>query len=111
MNKELILLQLSKFEYRLEQWARTQTIFLNGAETFKLQDIHTQIFGQSFKSNCPACVEEALTRLWNWYNTERTPEAVIVTDEPEEEMPVIEEAGFIQTTEEQPKKRRTRKKK
>jgi len=70
MNKELILLQLSKFEHRLEQWARTQTIALNGAETYKLQDIHTQIFGQSFKGTCKACISEALTRLWNWYNAE-----------------------------------------
>ena len=109
MNKDLILLQLSKFEPRLEQWARTQTINLNAAETYKLQDIHTQIFGQSFKGTCKACISEALTRLWNWYNTERTPEAVIVTDEPEDE-PVIEESGFIQTTPEAPKKR-TRKRK
>lgn len=70
MNKELILLQLSKFEHRLEQWARTQTIALNGAETYKLQDIHTQIFGQSFKGTCKAYISEALTRLWNWYNAE-----------------------------------------
>ena len=110
MNKELILLQLGKFEPRLEQWARTQTIHLTAADTYKLQGIHTDIFGQSFKGTCKACISEALTRLWNWYNTERTPEAVIVTDEPEDE-PVIEEYGILETKEAEAPKKRTRKRK
>lgn len=104
MNKELILLQLSKFEHRLEQWARTQTIALNGAETYKLQDIHTQIFGQSFKGTCKACISEALTRLWNWYNQTLQENMRAAVDS-------IPKLDLPSAPEEQPKKRRTRKKK
>ncbi len=71
MNTDLIFTQLQKCEYRLEGWAKTQSIQLNAAESIKLQDIHQQLFGSSYKSSCRACVNEALTRLWKWYSAEK----------------------------------------
>lgn len=68
MNTELILMQLTKLAPKLESWARTQAVSLNGAEMIKLQDIHQQLYGQTFKSGCRACVNEGLTRLWKWYS-------------------------------------------